>query len=194
MSRFSSSARVARNALLSAAVVGAGLTGLLGSTAGAAHASTESAGGFVTVYTCGAMSGKITYSPGLLANTPQATNATMTGFVSNCTGLGGQAAGFGNVTMNLSGTASVAAENFGSGTFTINWPGATTPSTGTVVVSDSAGVEQYSGQVTSGPFTGGVIGGHWVITGHKGAGTAASPVTSQTYIDNTSLIVQENTG
>jgi hypothetical protein len=194
MFRIHTSARVARNALLSAAVVGAGLTGLLGSTASAAHASTESVGGFVTVYSCGAMSGKVTYSPGLLTSTAQATNATMTGFVSNCTGLGGQAAGFGKVTMNLSGTASVAAENFGSGTFTINWPAATTPSTGTVIVSDTAGVEQYSGVVTSGPFTGGSVSGHYVITGHKGAGTAASPVTSQNYISSTSLIVQENTG
>ena len=193
MSRIPTSARVVRNALLSAAIAGAALTGLLGSTASAAHASTK-VDGFVTVYSCGAMSGKITYSPGLLTNTAQPTNATMTGFVSNCTGLGGQAAGFGALKIQLSGTASVASENFGSGTFTISWPGSTTPSTGTLGVVDNGGTEQYSGSITSGPFTGGVISGHYLITGHKGAGTATNPVTSQNYINNTSLTVQENTG
>jgi hypothetical protein len=193
MGRIHTSARVVRNALLSAAVVGAGLTGLLGNTASAAHASTK-VDGFVTVYSCGAMSGKITYSPGLLTNTAQPTNATMTGFVSNCTGLGGQAAGFGALKIQLSGTASVASENFGSGTFTISWPGSTTPSTGTLGVVDNGGTEQYGGSITSGPFTGGVISGHYLITGHKGAGTATNPVTSQNYINNTSLTVQENTG
>ena len=193
MSRIPTSARVVRHALLSAAIAGAALTGLLGSTASAAHASTK-VDGFVTVYSCGAMSGKITYSPGLLTNTAQPTNATMTGFVSNCTGLGGQAAGFGTLKIQLSGTASVASANFGSGTFTINWPGSTTPSTGTLGVVDNGGTEQYSGSITSGPFTGGVISGHYLITGHKGAGTATTPVTSQNYLTNPSLTVQENTG
>jgi hypothetical protein len=187
--------RVARNALLSAVVAGTGLAGLLGATAGTAHASSKAVSGFATIASCGAVSGKITYSPGLLASTPQATNATMTGFVSNCTGEGfGQLTGFGKLTVQMSGNASKAAENFGSGTFTISWPSSASPSTGTLAVSETGGVEQLSGTVTSGPYTGGVIGAHYVITSSKGTGTAVSPVTSQTYINDTSLTVQENTG
>jgi hypothetical protein len=182
--------RAARNALVSAVIAGSGLAGVLGVTAGTAHASTD---GFVTVASCGAVAGKITYSPGLLTSTTQATNATMTGFVSNCTDLATPLAEFGKLAIQMSGNASKAAENFG-GTFTINWPGSLNPSTGTVSVSEVNGVEQLSGTITSGALTGGVIGAHYVITTAKGSGAATSPVTSQTYINNTSLTVQENTG
>ena len=190
-----SAARAARNTLLSAAVAGIGLAGLLGAAPSAAHAATNQAKGFVTVDSCGAMSGKITYSPGLLSNTAQATNATVTGFVSNCSNQAGLGAGFGKVTMNLSGNASLAANGYGSGTFTINWPApATVASTGTVSVVDNAGVEQLSGTVTSGSFTGAVIGMNYLPTSQKGKGTALNPVTSQTFINTTSLTVSENTG
>ena len=164
-----SAARAARNTLLSAAVAGAGLAGLLGAVPSAAHAASHQVSGYVTVGSCGATSGKITYSPGLLSNTALATAATMTGFVSNCTDEGfGQPAGFGTLTIDLSGNASLAANSYGSGTFTIHWPSpATTASTGTVGVVDNGGIEQLSGTVTSGPFTGAVIGAHYLPTSRR---------------------------
>jgi hypothetical protein len=181
-----------RNAVLSAAIAGAGLTGLLGATAGAAHASAQ-VNGFVTVLSCGAMPGTVTYSPGLLTSTAQAENATLKGYVANCNGLGGPRTGFGTINAQLSGTASVNSENF-SGTFTITWPGSTVPSTGTLSVVDSNGTEQLSGSITSGPFAGGPINADYVITTSKGAGTSAKPVKSQTILNDTSLTVMENTG
>jgi hypothetical protein len=190
-----SAARAARSSLLSAAVAGVGLAGLLGLAPSAAHAASNQVSGFVTVDSCGALSGKITYAPGLISNTARATNATMTGFISNCSNQAGLGAGFGKVTMNLSGNASLAANSYSSGTFTINWPTpATVASTGTVSVVDSGGVEQLSGTVTSGPFTGAVIGMNYLPTSQKGNGTAVLPVTSQTFINTTSLTVSENTG
>jgi hypothetical protein len=188
MIRIHPTARVIRNGLLSAAFAGAGLTGLLGTVA--AHASTN---GIVTVKSCGALAGKATYSPGLLTSTAQNTNATLTGFVSNCTS-GSGVTGFGKVKFQLSGTASLNGENFGSGTFTINWPGSTSPSTGTVGVTDVSGTEELSGSITSGPFTGGVIAVDYLPTGQTGSGTAAKPVTAQSYINSTNLTVTENDG
>jgi hypothetical protein len=193
MSRMHNSGRVVRNAVLSAAVAGAGLAGLLGATAGTAHASVGKADGYVTVLTCGALPGTITYTPGLLTSTAQATNATLKGYVSNCDGLGGQRAGFGTITADLSGNASVNSENF-SGTFTINFPGTTEASTGTLGVTDNNGTEQVSGTITSGAFDGDVISADYVITTSKGTGTSAKPVKSQTFINDTSLTLMENDG
>jgi hypothetical protein len=184
-------ARVARNALLSAAVAGAGVAGLLGATAGVAHASTAQPDGIVTVASCGAMAGTVTYSPGLLATTAQATTATLKGYVANCNN---GSSGFGKVTIQMSGSASLASESFGSGTFTITLPGATEASEGTLGVTDNGGTEQLSGTVTSGPHTGAVISADYQATSSKGKGTAAKPVTSQTLINTTNLIFQVNEG
>jgi hypothetical protein len=189
MSRIHNSGRVVRNAVLSAAIAGAGLAGLLGATAGPAHASVNKTDGYVTVLTCGALPGTITYSPGLLTSTAQATNATLKGYVANCNGLGGPRAGFGTITAQLSGTASVNSENF-SGTFSITLPGATQATTGTLTVVDNNGTEQISGTTAGGE----VINADYVITASKGTGTALKPVKSQTFINDTSLTFMENTG
>jgi hypothetical protein len=138
-----------------------------------------------------ACAGKASYSPGLLTSTAQNTTATVTGFVSNC---GPSGSGFGKVKIQLSGDASLNAENFGSGTFTINWPGSTEPSEGTAGVTDVNGTEELSGSITSGPFTGGVIAVDHLPTGQTGKGTTAKPVTAQTYINSTNLTVMENSG
>jgi hypothetical protein len=184
-------ARIARNALLSAAVAGAGLAGLLGATAGVAHASTAEPNGIVTVASCGAMAGKITYSPGLLKTTAQATTATLKGYVANCSnGVNG----CGKVTIQMSGTASLASESFGSGTFSITFPGATEASEGTLGVTDNGGIEQLSGTVTSGAHTGATVSVDYQATSSKGKGTTAKPVTSQTFINTTTLLYQANDG
>ena len=188
MIRIRPTARVIRNGLLSAAFAGAGMAGLLGTAA--AHASSN---GIVIVKSCGALAGKATYSPGLLTSTAQNTTAALTGFVSNCTS-GTGATGFGAVTFRLSGDASLNAENFGSGTFTINWPGSTEPSEGTAGVVDTSGTEELSGSITSGPYTGGEIAVDYLPTGQTGKGTTAKPVTAQTYINSANLTVSENDG
>ena len=97
--------------LLSATIAGGGMAGPFG-FAGTAHASTN---GLVTVASCGALAGKVTYSPGLLTSTAQETDATLTGHVANCTNGSGHPTGFGSVTFKLSGDASLSGENFGSG-------------------------------------------------------------------------------
>jgi hypothetical protein len=192
MIRIRPTARVLRAAVLSAAVAGAGTVGLLG-TAGAAHASSKP-DGYVTVATCGALTGNISYSPALLTSTAQNTTATLNGLVSNCNTEGqGQLSGFGTMTATMSGSASVASENF-SGSLTIDWPAPLSPSTGTLYVSDSSGTEQVDGSISSGPYTGDEFGYSYVITSEKGKGTTAKPVTSQAYINDASLIVQENDG
>lgn len=184
------SARVVRNALLSAAFAGAGMAGLFAS-AGAAHASTN---GEVTAMSCGALAGTASYSPGLLTSTAQNTTAHITGYLSNCTSESGHLNGFGSVSFDLSGNASLSAENFGNGTFTINWPSPLEPSQGTAGVTDVNGTDELSGSITSGPYTGGVIQADYLPTHQTGKGTAAKPVTAQTYINTTSLTVTENDG
>jgi hypothetical protein len=190
MIRIHAAARVTRALVLSAAVAGAGTAGLLGATA--AHASKVD--GLVTIATCGALTGNISYSPGLLTSTAQNTTASLTGLVSNCETQGaGQLSSFGTMTASLSGSASLAGEDF-SGTFTMNWPAPLSPSTGTVYVADSSGTEEVSASISSGPFTGDEFSYNYVITSEKGKGTTAKPVTSQSYINTTSLAVQENDG
>jgi hypothetical protein len=191
MNRIHTSARTVRNILLSVAVAGSGMASLIG-LAGSAHASTN---GLVTVASCGALAGKVTYSPGLLTSTAQEADATVTGHVANCTNGGnGHLTGFGSVTFNLSGDASLSAENFGSGTFTINWPSPLSPSQGTAGVFESDGIEEITGTVTAGPYTGDEITVDYVITGTTGKGTAASPVTAQNYINDQNLAVTANNG
>jgi hypothetical protein len=189
MIRIRNTARVARKAVLSAALTGAGLAGLLGATAGAAHASTGGTAGFVTVTSCNSANGTVKYTPGL-TSTAQNTTATLSGFIAGCKNVGG----FGKLTANMSGSASLGSENFtNSGTFVMTWPTGS-QSQGTVVVSESSGVENISGEITSGLFTGGVLQGSYVLTSQKGKGTTASPVTSQTFLTSTPLSILENTG
>jgi hypothetical protein len=189
MIRRYNTARVARNAVLSAALAGAGLAGLLGATAGAAHASVQRTAGFVTVTSCNSADGTVRYTPGL-TSTAQNTTASLSGFIAGCKNQGG----FGKLTASMFGSASLGSENFtSSGTFVMTWPTGT-QSQGTLVVSESNGAETISGEITSGPFTGGVLQGSYVLTSQKGKGTTASPVTSQTFLTSTPLSISENTG
>jgi hypothetical protein len=188
MIRIHNTARIARKAVLSAAIAGDGLAGLLGATAGAAHASVG-ADGFVTVTSCNSANGTIKYTPGL-TNTTQNTTATLSGFIAGCK----NESGFGKLTASMSGPASLGSENFtNSGTFVMTWPTGA-QSQGTLVVSESSGVENISGEITSGPLTGGALQGSYVLTSQKGKGTTASPVTSQTFLTSTPLSISENTG
>ena len=191
------SARYARAALLTVAATGAGLAGLLG-VGGIANASTVHAhpNGYVVIDSCTGVSGKISYSPGLRNTTLKAEHAVLTGSTSGCADIfNGPESGTGTLTAVLSGTASKASENF-SGTFTINWPASSgfNPSNGNLSVTESNGVENVSGTVTSGFDTGTVMAMQYVITGQTGAGTRLHPITAQTYTNTQSLTLSRNEG
>jgi hypothetical protein len=185
-----------RVALVITAVAGASVTALLGT--GAAQASTAShrVAGRVVVDSCTGVVGKITYTPGLRKTKVKAEQAVLSGTISGCTdATQGPMSGTGTFTATLSGKASVAAENF-TGTFTINWPTSSgfNPSTGTLSVTDSSGMENVSGSVTGGADTGTALAMQYVIIGDKGAGTKKHPVTVQAFDNSQSLTLSRNEG
>jgi hypothetical protein len=191
-----STARRVRAALVTTAIAGASVAGLLGT--GAAQASTAShrVAGIVIVDECTGVLGKITYSPGLRKTKVKAERAVLSGTISGCTdATQGPMSGTGTLTAILSGKASLAAENF-SGTFTINWPVSSgfNPSTGTLTVRDSNGMENVSGSVTGGADTGTVLAMQYVISGDKGSGSKKRPVTLQTFDNSQSLTLSRNEG
>lgn len=191
-------ARRVRTGLAAAAITGAGMAGLLG-VSSAANASTVSharPGGWVVITSCTGLSGKITYSPGMLTSKGRSVHAVMTGTTSGCSNINsGAFSGTGTFTAIMSGTASVNTENF-SGTFTINWPAGSgfNPSNGTISVIDDNGVETVSGSVTSGAWTSAEVAGQYVTTGNTGKGTVKKPVKAQTYVNTQSLNLSENFG
>jgi hypothetical protein len=189
--------RRVRTALIAAAATTAGVASLLG-MGGVAHASTAGSriNGWVVTDTCTSVSGKITYSPGLRKFTAKQQSAVLTGTTAGCSDIfNGPLSGTGQLTAVLSGKAKLSAENF-SGTFTINWPAGSgfNPSNGTLTVTESNGLENVSGTVTSGFDTGSAFALQYVITGHTGKGTAAKPVTSQTYTNTQPLTLSRNEG
>ena len=188
-------ARLARAALLTAVTAGAAGAGLLG-IGGIAQASTHAPNGWVVTDTCTSVAGSVSYSPGLRNTVMRKTQAVLTGTTSGCSDIfSGAESGTGTLTAVLSGKADKAAENF-SGTFTINWPASSgfNPSDGSLSVTESNGLENISGSVTSGAFTGAEVAMQYVITGHKGAGTKAHPITQQTYTNTQSLNLSRNEG
>ena len=197
--------RYLRAALLTAVTAGAAGAGLLG-VGGVAQASTHAAGphaastarpnGWVVTDTCTGVAGSVSYSPGLRNTVLRKTQAVLTGTTSGCSDIfSGAESGTGTFTAVLSGTADKAAENF-SGTFTINWPASSgfNPSNGSLSVTESNGLENVSGSVSSGAFVGAVISTQYVITGHKGAGTKLHPITQQTYTNTQALNLSRNEG
>jgi hypothetical protein len=190
-------ARRVRASLVTTAAAAASVAGLLG-MGGVAQASTgiHRTDGWVVETTCTGVSGKITYSPGLLTAKARSVHAVLSGTTSGCSNLfNGSYSGTGTFTAILSGTASVGAENF-SGTFTINWPASSgfNPSNGTLGVTDSNGVETISGSVKTGFAVGSEVTMQYVTTGNHGNGTKKHPVTSQTYTNTQALDDLVNTG
>jgi hypothetical protein len=187
-----------RAAAVAAAAAGASLAGVLG-LAGTAQASTAAPhvpAGYVVTDSCTSLAGRITYSPGLRTTRLKAQQAVLTGTTAGCSDIfSGPLSGTGSFTAVLSGSASLAAENF-SGTFTINWPAGSgfNPSNGTLSVTESGGLENISGTVTSGFDTGSALGGQYVITGKTGRGTRLHPVTAQTYTNTQPLTLSRNEG
>ena len=188
-------ARRARVALVTTVAASAGVAGLLG-MGGVAHAATHAPNGYVVIDSCTGVSGKITYSPGLVKFKKPLIHAVMTGTTSGCADIfNGPESGTGTFTAVLSGHANLSAENF-SGTFTINWPAGSgfNPSTGSLTVTEASGLENVSGSVSSGFDTGTAFAMQYVTTGNKGLGTALHPVTAQTYTNTQSLTLSRNEG
>jgi hypothetical protein len=195
--------RYARTALLTVAAGGAGLLGVGGvAQASVAQASTVHAAshagpnGWVVTDSCTGVAGSVSYSPGLRNLKLKNQQAVLTGTTSGCSDIfNGAESGTGTITAVLSGKASKAAENF-TGTFTINWPASSgfNPSNGSLTVTESNGVETVTGTVASGFDTGSALAWQYVITGHKGKGTALKPITSQTYTNTQPLTLSRNEG
>jgi hypothetical protein len=187
-------ARRARAALVTTVAASAGVAGLLG-MGGVAHAATHAPNGYVVIDSCTGVSGSISYSPGMVKY-KKLIHAVMTGTTSGCADIfNGPESGTGTFTAVMSGKADVSAENF-SGTFTINWPASSgfNPSNGNLTVTESGGLENVSGSVTSGFDTGTAFALQYVITGHTGAGTANKPMTAQTYTNTQALTLSRNEG
>lgn len=183
--------RRARNALLSLAVAGSGVAAFA-ATESAAHAAPS---GYVTVVSCASVAGKATFTPGLLKTTARPTTGHLDASIAGCTGeLAGGMSGVGTLVATLSGTPSLASENF-SGTFTISWPGGgLNPSSGNISVYDSNGTEQVYLSTTSGALVGQPTSVAFVVASQKGTGAAGHAVKSQQLINSTPLTVSENDG
>ena len=140
--------------------------------------------------------GHVHYGPGLRSKRLRKVQATLTSTTSGCSDIfTGPLSGTGTFTAVLSGKASLANENF-TGTFTINWPAGSgfNPSNGTLTITDSGGIENVTGTVTSGFDTGTVLGLQYVTTHNRGNGTRRHPVTVQRFTNTQPLTLSRNEG
>jgi hypothetical protein len=150
----------------------------------------------VTIDTCTGVSGKITFSPGMVKVKKPLIHAVLTGTTSGCSDIfSGAIGGTGTITAVMSGHANLSAQNF-SGTFTINWPAGSgfNPSNGNLTVTEANGLENVSGSVTSGFDTGAAFAMQHVVTGKTGVGGALHPVSAETYTNTQSLTLSRNEG
>jgi hypothetical protein len=190
-------ARRVRAALVTTVAAGAGVAGLLGMS-GAAQASTvgHSVNGYVVIDTCTGVAGSISYSPGIVKVKDRTVQAVMTGTTSGCSDIfNGAESGTGTFTAVMSGKVNLSTENF-SGTFTINWPASSgfNPSNGNLTVTESNGVENVSGSVTSGFDTGTVLSMQYVTTHNTGKPRSKKGVTAQAYTNTQALSLSRNEG
>jgi hypothetical protein len=186
--------RRVRAALVTTAIAGAGLSGVLG--AGVAHASTGHTDGRVTYTTCTGVSGSISVNPGLRAAKARNVQEIASSTLSGCSNIfDGPILGSGTFTAIMSGTATYPSQNL-NGTFTINWPAASgyNPSTGTLSTTESNGVETVSGTVTSGFETGAGVTLQYALTGHTGKPKSTKGVTAETFVNTQALDLSVNTG
>jgi hypothetical protein len=186
--------RRVRAALVTTAVAGAGLSGVLGT--GIADASTGHGDGYAVYTSCTGVSGTIHINPGLHASKARTVKEALSSTLSGCSNIfSGPMPGSGTFTAIMSGTATYKTQNL-SGTFTINWPAASgyNPSNGTLSETESNGVETVSGTVTSGFETDAYFALQYAITGHTGKPTSTMGVTAETLVNTQALTLSENTG
>jgi hypothetical protein len=186
--------RRVRAALVTSAIAGAGLSGVLG--ASVAHASTARTDGFVTYTSCTGAPGNISINPGLHAAKARKVQEIVSSTLSGCSNIfSGAIAGTGTLTAIMSGSATYPSQNL-HGTFTINWPAASgfNPSTGTLSTTESNGVETVSGTVTGGYETGAEVTLQYALTGHTGKPRSTKGVTAETFVNTQALDLLVNTG
>jgi hypothetical protein len=154
--------------------------------------------GWSTVEGCTSAMGSVSYQPGL-TTTARAETGTLSATLDGCTSsYSGSNPGTGQLTASLSGTSSTTGVAQ-RGTFTINWPAASglNPSNGTFSLTgpDAAGHYTAGGSITSGAFTGGVVGTTFVVTAvNSGAnGSPAHPVTLQQITNTAPVQARRNT-
>jgi hypothetical protein len=164
----------------------------LAAVASASLAGTAQAG-YSTVEQCTALSGTITYTPGLKA-APGAVNAIITGTLSGCSGQNGAQAGTGTFFAQLSSPAASKTVNNESGSFVINWPAASglNPTTGVVnMTGPNAGQLVLNGQDRAGAYASGVLSSSLAITGQT---LNKRKIVSQSFVNTLPLAIKVNFG
>jgi len=164
----------------------------LAAVASASLAGTAQAG-YSTVEQCTALSGTITYTPGLKA-TPGAVSAIVTGTLAGCSGQNGAQAGTGTFFAQLSSPAASKTVNNEAGTFVINWPAASglNPTTGVInLAGPNASQYVLNGADRAGAYASGVLSGGLVITGQT---LNRKKVVSQSFINTLPLAIKVNFG
>ena len=159
---------------------------------GGSTAANAAARGISVREQCATVAGHISEKPGLLS-TARPMNAVLRATTTGCSDpFTGPSAGDGSFTAALKGKVRLAAENF-SGTFTIRWPAGSglNPSTGTLTVTESAGIETVNGTVTAGALAGSPIHLAFRTTASTGMGTQRHPVTGQAFASTKPLQLTE---
>jgi hypothetical protein len=136
----------------------------------------------------------LNYRPGLLRTTTRKVLTLETSITTGCSdSFSGPLPGTGTFAAALSGNVSLSSENF-TGLFTIYWPQSSgfNPSNGTLTITESGGLENVTGTVTSGFDTGSALSLQYVTTGKTGKGTRRHPVTAQAFTNTTPLTLSHN--
>ena len=182
---------VARTAAAAAALGAVALAG-----ANPAQAAPIHAAGFSTVESCTGLTGKITYSHGLTRKAKK-RHAVFTGTLSGCRGSNGTQAGTGTVTANLVGKSSITSV-VEEGTAVINWPTSAELNPSTVAISfretGKNGPINVSGTVVSGAYGTARVTTTLLPFAHKGSGSKAHPLKSQSTVNTAPLSVAVNFG
>jgi hypothetical protein len=181
---------VARTAAAAAAL---GALALTGATPAQAAPLPD---GFSNVESCTGLTGKITYGHGL-TKTAKTHHAVFTGTLSGCSGFNGAQAGTGTVTASLVGKSSVTAI-VETGTAVISWPVSSGLNPSNVAVTFRAtgknGPLNVSGSVASGAFTGASVTTTLLPFAHKGSGSKAHPLKSQSVVNTAPVSASRNFG
>jgi hypothetical protein len=184
-------ARIARTTAAAAALAAVTVAG-----APAAQAAPVQAKGFSTVQSCTSVNGKITYGKGL-TKTVKTHHSVLTGTVAGCSGLNGAQSGTGTISGVLVGKSSYKSVTE-TGTVTVNWPAGSglNPSNASVMLRETSknGVITVSGTITSGAYTGARFSTSFLPVSHKGSGSKAHPLKSQTLVNTAPLVVAQNFG
>src|SRR4051812_9933466 len=164
----------------------------LAAVASASLAGTAQAG-YSTVEQCTALSGTITYTPGLKAK-PGAVTAVIQGTIAGCSGQNGAQAGTGTFFAQLSSPAASKTVNNEAGTFVINWPAASglNPTTGVVNMSGPNGAQLVlNGQDRAGAYASGVLSSGLAVTGQT---LRRKTVLTQSFVNTLPLAIKVNFG